>query len=74
LFSDIENVSIEKYFILLKIEKSKEYLEKGQFNISEIAFKLGYSSPAHLANQFKQITDMTPTQYKNLVQSNFTNN
>jgi len=73
LFSDTENISIEKYFILLKIEKAKEHLEKGQLNVGEIAYKLGYCSPSHLANQFKQITEMTPTQYKNLIQSNFTN-
>ena len=74
LFSDIEGLSIEKYFILLKIERSKEYLEKGELNIGEIAFKLGYSSPAHYANQFKLMAEMTPTQYKNLIQSKFKNN
>ena len=69
LFSDIENTSIEKYYILLKIEKAKDYIDEGLLSISEIAFKLGYSSPAHLTNQFKQVTGSAPTHYKNLLQS-----
>jgi len=64
LFSEIEGVTIEKYFIQIKVEKIKELIEYGDLSLSEISYKLGYSSPSHLTNQFKQITDTTPTQYK----------
>lgn len=66
LFSDIEGTTIEKYFIVLKIEKVKELIEYGQHSLSEISYKLGYSSPAHLTNQFKNITGITPSYYKSL--------
>ena len=66
LFSSTEGVTIEKYFIQLKIEKTKEYLFYQEMNISEIAFQLGYSSVQHLSAQFKKETGMTPTSYKNL--------
>ena len=71
LFSQTENTTIEKYLIQLKIEKAKEYIEKRELCLGEIAFRLGYSSSAHLANQFKQINGITPTQYKNLTQFKF---
>lgn len=64
LFSEIEGTTIEKYFILLKIEKVKELIEYGDLSLSAISYKLGYSSPAHLAHQFKQVTGMTPTHFK----------
>ena len=64
LFSDVEGTTIEKYFILLKIEKVKELIEYGQNSLNEISYKLGYSSPAHMTNQFKSITGITPSQYK----------
>lgn len=63
-FSRREDVTIEKYFILQKIEKVKELLEYGEMNLSEIARKLGYSSVHHLSNQFKSVTGMTVNQYK----------
>lgn len=66
LFSSIEKKSIEKYFISLKIEKAKTLIKEGKLNSSEIAYRLGYSSPAHFTNQFKQVTDMTPTIFKKL--------
>ena len=52
LFSSIEGITIEKYFIIHKIEKVKELLVYNELNISEIAFKLGYSRVAHLLSQF----------------------
>lgn len=66
LFSSIEGITIEKYFINLKIEKSKELLFYQEKNISEIAYHLGYSSVQHLSAQFKKVTGMTPTAYKQL--------
>jgi AraC-like DNA-binding protein len=66
LFSSIENITIEKYTILQKIEKVKEYLVYDELNLSEISYKLGYSSVAHLSSQFKQVTGLTPTEFKKL--------
>ncbi len=67
LFSEIEGISIEKYFILLKIEKVKDLIEYGELSLSAIAYKMGYSSPAHMTHQFKQVTSMTPTHFKMLI-------
>ena len=66
LFSSIEGKTIENYFILQKVEKIKELLVYDELSISEIAFKLGYSSTAHLSNQFKQITGLTPSYFKSI--------
>lgn len=66
LFSEVEGITIEKYYILQKIEKVKELLFYDELTLSEIAFKLNYSSTAHLSNQFKSVTGSTPTQFKNL--------
>ena len=66
LFSSLENVTIEKYIILQKIEKVKELLVYGELTLSEIAYQLHYSSVAHLSNQFKQVTGFTPTEFKKL--------
>jgi len=66
LFSSMEGLTIEKFTILQKIEKAKELLSYGELTASEIAFKIGYSSAAHLSAQFKKETGMTPGQYKKL--------
>ena len=66
LFSEVESITIEHFFILQKIEKVKEWLKYNEFTLSEIAWKLGYSSVAHLSSQFKKITGLTPTNFKNL--------
>lgn len=66
LFSFSEGITIEKFTILQKIEKVKELLSYGEFTSSEIAFKVGYSSAAHLSSQFKKETGMTPGQFKKL--------
>ncbi len=66
LFSDYENTTIEQYFILQRIEKAKEWLAYNELSLKEIAFRLGYSSTAHISAQFKQITGMTATQFKSL--------
>ena len=70
LFSATENVTIEKFIILQKIERVKEWLVYGELSLSEIAYKVGYSSVAHLSSQFKQITGFTPTAFKNLKNHN----
>jgi AraC family transcriptional regulator len=63
-FSESEGLTIEKYIIQQKIEKVKELLEYGELNLNEIAYKMGYSSSAHLSTQFKSITGLTPSKYK----------
>jgi len=66
LFSEVENTTIEKYFISQKIEKVKELLIYNELSLSEIADMLNYSNVAHLSNQFKKITGFTPTYFKQL--------
>lgn len=66
LFSQIENTTIEQYYINLKIERVKELLVYDELTIKEIAFKLNYSSVAHLSKQFKKVTGLTPTHFKTL--------
>jgi AraC family transcriptional regulator len=66
LFSSIENITIEHYFILQKIERAKELLKYGELTLSEIAYHLGYSSVQHLSNQFKKVTGLTASQFKEL--------
>jgi AraC-like DNA-binding protein len=66
LFSDVEGTTIEKYFIAQKIEKVKELLVYDELSLSEIAFKLNYSSVAYLSNQFKKVTGLTPSHFKKI--------
>ncbi|MCB0739890.1 MAG: helix-turn-helix transcriptional regulator, partial [Chitinophagaceae bacterium] len=66
LFSSIEGISIEQYFIKQKIEKVKELLIYGNQNLSEISYRLKYSSVSHLSAQFKRVTGFTPSQFKEL--------
>jgi AraC-like DNA-binding protein len=66
LFSAVEGITIEQFLILQKIEKVKEWLVYNELTLSEIAWKLGYSSVAHLSSQFKRITGLTPSQLKKL--------
>jgi len=66
LFSSIENITIEQYVILQRVERAKELLKYGELTLSEIAYKLGYSSVQHLSNQFKSVTGFTPSSFKNL--------
>nr|WP_039866056.1 AraC family transcriptional regulator [Pedobacter sp. BAL39] len=68
LFSESEGMTIEKYIIHQKVEKVKELLEYGELNLNEIAFKMGYSSSAHLSTQFKAITGFSPSKYKSQAQ------
>lgn len=64
LFSSVEGVTIEKFIIAQKIERVKELLVYDELSMGEIAWRLGYSSSQHLSNQFRQVTGMTPTQFK----------
>ncbi|WMJ73020.1 helix-turn-helix transcriptional regulator [Cytophagaceae bacterium ABcell3] len=64
IFSATENITVEKYIILQKIEKVKELLVYNELTLSEMAWKLGYSSVAHLSNQFRQVTGVSPSKYK----------
>jgi AraC family transcriptional regulator len=66
LFSSLEDTTLEKFIIHVKIEKVKEFLVYDELTLSEIAYNLGYSSVQHLSNQFKKITGFTPSYYKNL--------
>lgn len=66
LFSEVEGITIEQYIIRQKIEKVKELLVYDEFSLSEIADKLGYSSVAHLSAQFKKVTGLTPSFFKDL--------
>lgn len=64
LFSEMEGITIEKYLIAQKIERVKELLLYNELSLSEIAYKLNYSSVAYLSNQFKKITGLSPSQFK----------
>ena len=64
LFSEVEGMTIEQFFILQKIEKVKEWIAYDELTLSEIAWKLGYSSMAHLSAQFKKVTGLTPSHVK----------
>ncbi|AQX07680.1 helix-turn-helix domain-containing protein [Elizabethkingia ursingii] len=66
LFSEIEGSTIEKYFIAQKIEKVKELLVYDELTLSEIAIRLNYSSISYLSNQFKKVTGLTPSHFKQI--------
>jgi AraC-like DNA-binding protein len=60
----VEGITIEKYIINQKIEKVKELIIYNELSLSEIAYQLGYSSVAHLSNQFKKVTGLTPGHFR----------
>lgn len=66
VFSKKEEITIEKYFIRLKIEKAKELVDYGTLSFSEVAYQLGYKNLQHLSRQFKQITGMSMSEYQKL--------
>jgi len=66
LFSEVKGTTIEKFYLSHKIERVKELLVYDELNLTEIADKLHYSSVAHLSNQFKKMTGLTPSHFKNL--------
>ncbi len=66
LFSEVQGTTIERFIINHKIERVKELIIYDELNLTEIAWKMHYSSVAHLSNQFKKITGLTPSHFKNL--------
>lgn len=70
LFSSIEGTTIEQYLINQKIEKAKELLVYNELTLTEISYQLGYSSVAHLSRQFKKVTGLTASQFKQLRNDN----
>jgi len=66
LFSEVQGTTIEKFFISHKVERVKEFLVYNELTLTEIAYKLHYSSVAHLCTQFKKVTGLTPSHFKSL--------
>jgi AraC-like DNA-binding protein len=66
LFSEVQGITIEQFLISHKIERIKELIIYDELNITEIAWKMNYSSVAHLCNQFKKMTGLTPMHFRNL--------
>ena len=66
VFSEEQGVSIEQFIISHKVERIKEYIIYDELNMTEIAFKMNYSSVAHLSGQFKKVTGLTPSYFKKL--------
>lgn len=68
IFSEVKGITIQQFIIIHKIERVKELLLYDELNLTEISYKLNYSSVAHLFNQFKKVTGLSPTFFKNLKQ------
>ena len=66
IFSEVKGITIQQFIIIHKVEKIKELLLYDELNLTEISYKLNYSSVAHLSNQFRKITGLSPSQFKNL--------
>ncbi|UKJ06376.1 helix-turn-helix domain-containing protein [Solitalea lacus] len=66
LFSEVQGITIEKFFIIHRIERVKELLVYDELSLTEISYKLHFSSVSHLSNQFKRITGLTPSYFKQL--------
>ena len=66
LFSEVQGTTIEHFIIAHKVERIKELIIYNELNITEIAYKMNYSSVAHLSNQFKKVTGLSPSHFKNL--------
>jgi AraC-like DNA-binding protein len=66
LFSEVQGTTIEQFLISHKVERIKELIIYGELNITEIAWKMNYSSVAHLSNQFKKVTGLSPSHFKQL--------
>jgi len=66
IFSEVKGTTIQQFIIMHKIERAKELLLYDELNLTEISYKLHYSSVAHLSNQFKKVTGLSPTQFKTL--------
>lgn len=64
IFSEVRGITIERYIITNKIERVKELIQDGELNLTDISYKMNYSSLAHLSGQFKKITGFTPSEFK----------
>ncbi len=73
VFSEVKGITIQHFILLHKIERVKELLLYDELNLTEIAYKLHYSSVAHLSNQFKKVTGLSPSFYKQLKQKRYAN-
>ena len=73
IFSEVKGMTIQNFIILNKIERVKELLLYDELNLTEISYKLNYSSVAHLSNQFKKVTGLTPSYFKKLKKERFRN-
>lgn len=71
IFSEVKGITIQQFIIMHKIERVKELLLYDEMNLTEISYKLHYSSVAHLSNQFKKVTGHSPSFYKKLKQKRF---
>jgi AraC-like DNA-binding protein len=72
IFSEVKGITIQQFIIIHKIERAKELLLYDELNLTQISYKLHYSSVAHLSNQFKKITGLSPSQFKQLKHSSRT--
>ena len=72
-FSEVKGTTIQQFIIINKIEKVKELLLYDELNLTEIAYKLHYSSVGHLSNQFKKVTGLSPSYFKKLKQKRMSN-
>lgn len=70
IFSEVKGITIQQFIITHKVERIKELLLYDELNLTEISYKMNYSSVAHLSNQFKKITGLTPSHYKQLKDNN----
>lgn len=66
MFSEVKGITIQQFIIIHKVERIKELLMYDELNLTEISYKLNYSSVAHLSNQFKKITGLSPSHFKKL--------
>lgn len=67
LFSEVTYSSIENFIIIQKIERAKQLIIEGELTLTEISYRLNYSSVAHLSNQFKKTTGLTPTSFQRII-------
>jgi AraC-like DNA-binding protein len=72
-FSEVKGITIQQFIIINKIERVKELLLYDELNLTEISYKLNYSSVSHLSNQFKKVTGLTPSYFKKLKKQRFGN-
>ena len=73
IFSEVKGITIQQFIIMHKVEKIKELLLYDELNLTQISYKLHYSSVAHLSNQFKKVTGLSPSFYKQLKEKRNTN-